>query len=108
MMRKLAFFLLLVRSTLPVAARELPPTNLVEPSDAVVAHDEPYFVSDFPGVELIYTERHLAFARDAAALEVPLNQAYQRLFGFALDETLHVGLISERNQIANGFSTQIP
>ncbi|HNC75470.1 MAG TPA: hypothetical protein PK362_11385, partial [Elusimicrobiota bacterium] len=37
-----------------------------------------------------------------------MHTQYEKQFGFALDERLYVGLISDYNQIANGFSTPLP
>ena len=39
--------------------------------------------------------------------EAILNQ-YTQEYGYALDDTLYVGLASANNQIANGYSTQMP
>jgi hypothetical protein len=73
-----------------------------------VPHDQPYYTHDSDGVQLIYTEKNLPAAQRAAALEDYLHPLYENLFGFALDETLYVGLMSDYNQIANGYSTQLP
>jgi hypothetical protein len=74
----------------------------------VVSHDKEYFKHDVENVEILYTKDNLPFAKHTAALETPLNKSYEKLYGWKLDETLYVGLISDYNQIANGFSTQWP
>lgn len=76
--------------------------------DATVSHDQPYFTSDRDNVQLIYTKKNLPFAEQAASLEHFLNNQYEKQFGFSLDERLYVGLMSDYNQIANGFSTPLP
>ena len=74
----------------------------------VVSHDEAYFTKKVRNTQLIYTEQNIPFAKQAAAVEMRLQPLYEEKFGYKMDETLHVGLISEYNQIANGFSTQYP
>ncbi len=74
----------------------------------VVMHDQSYFKADVRNTELIYTEKNLPYARQAAMREAALQPLYEATFGYIMDEPLHVGLISEYNQIANGFSTQYP
>jgi len=74
----------------------------------VVPHDEAYFTKKVRNTELIYTKQNLPFAQQAAEVEMQLQPLYEEKFGYEMDEVLHVGLISEYNQIANGFSTQYP
>lgn len=73
-----------------------------------VPNDEDYVKTDVGSTQLIHTEKNSAFAADTVALERGLNALYRQYYGFSLDSRLYVGLISERNQIANGFSTQFP
>jgi hypothetical protein len=75
---------------------------------SVVPHDEAYYTKDVRNTELIYTESNLPFARETAEIEMLLQPSYEQTFGYQMDETLYVGLISKHNQIANGFSTQYP
>lgn len=77
-------------------------------ANSVVPHDAAYYTHALPGTELIYTEANIPFAREAAAVERLLRPQYEALYGFSMDETLHVVLASRYNQIANGFSTQYP
>ena len=74
----------------------------------VVPNDEAYYKSTQGEVELIYPLSNRAVAQKAAALEKKIHQLYAPSFGFDLDSRLYVGLLSKRNQIANGFSTQFP
>ncbi len=80
----------------------------VQAEQTVVSHDEDYYTADVRNTQLIYTQKNLPFAREAAKVEMLLQPAYEKAFGYVMDEPLYVGLISDRNQIANGFSTQYP
>jgi len=74
----------------------------------VVAMDEAYFTADVRNTQLIFTRENLPAAQHAAEIEMCLQPYYEALYGYAMDETLYVGLASENNQIANGFSTPYP
>ena len=78
--------------------------------DSLVPHDKAYYkhFDTKENVEIIYTEDNLPFAKQALEIEAPLHKDYQKFYEWKLDTTLYVGLISEYNQIANGFSTQWP
>jgi len=73
-----------------------------------VVHDEPYFKHTNDNVQIIYTKENIKFAEQTNVIEPKLHQHYQHSFDWKLDETLYVGLLSHRNQIANGYSTQWP
>ena len=81
---------------------------LVQRNPTVVPHDQPYFKASVRNTELIFTEKNRAFAEHAAGIEQQLQPQYEASFGYRMDSPLYVGLISDNNQIANGFSTQIP
>lgn len=76
--------------------------------DSVVPNDKQYYKYLQENVEIIYTKDNLPYAVHTASIENKLNQDYENFFGWKLDETLFVGLISDHNQIANGFSSQWP
>jgi hypothetical protein len=76
--------------------------------DATVSHDQPYFTRDGEGFQIISTQKNKEFANKTLSLEPPLHRLYEKQYGFKLDERLYVGLISDYNQIANGFSTPLP
>lgn len=78
--------------------------------NSVVPHDKAYYTHQLrdKDIELIYTKENLPFAQQALSVELPLHKDYEQFFNWELDETLYVGLISDNNQIANGFSTQYP
>ena len=85
------------------------PSSLATGS-AVVPHDEAYYTHelDSTDVKLIYSEDNIPYAKHVADIEEPLHKDYEEFYNWKLDETLHVGIISNCNQIANGFSTQLP
>ncbi len=74
----------------------------------MVSHDHDYYHADVRNTELIFTDTNLSFVRKAAQIETLLQPLYEKSFGYKMDERLHVGLISDYNQIANGFSSQYP
>lgn len=82
--------------------------NAAQSMSSVVPHDEAYYTKSVRNTELIYTESNLPFARQAAKVEMLLQPEYEKLYGYTMDETLYVGLVSPYNQIANGFSTPYP
>lgn len=75
---------------------------------STAACDAPYFTAELGDCELIYTKANLPVAREAAAVENAMPPQYDKPYGYSMDETLYVGLLSSHNQIANGFSTPYP
>lgn len=73
-----------------------------------VANDEQYYTKDIKNTQIIYTEQNREFANETASIEAMLHPQYEESFHWKLDEKLYVGLMSESNQIANGYSTQFP
>jgi len=86
------------------------PPMMLKSGDSVVPHDKAYYTHSLSShdVQMIFTQDNMAFAQEAADIEKPLHIDYEKFFDWKLDETLYVGLISDYNQIANGFSTQWP
>ena len=75
---------------------------------AIVPGDEQYYKAGKEDVELIYTQQN-RYAAEQAMSQAPLIiETYKDSFGYAMDAPLHVGIISQQNQVANGFSTQFP
>lgn len=74
----------------------------------IVPHDQAYYTAKVRNTELIYTQKNLPFAKQAAAVEQWLQPHYEALFGYKMDEPMYVGLLSEYNQIANGFMMPYP
>lgn len=81
---------------------------LLQAASDVVPLDAQYYTADVRNTQLIFTRDNLAAARRAAEIESCLQPYYEHLYGYTMDETLYVGLASENNQIANGFSTPYP
>ncbi|WP_396588309.1 hypothetical protein [Bermanella sp. R86510] len=82
--------------------------DLVFPNSTGVAEDKAYFTYDTPRSRFIYTQDNQEFAQHAAKLSTELHPLYEQSFGYRLDTRLAVGIMSDHNQVANGFSTQFP
>jgi len=76
-------------------------------SSSVVVPDD-YLISDDENFSYVYTQEHASLMPKIKSYQHEIVKGYEREFGFKLDEKLRVGLASNNNQIANGFSTQIP
>jgi hypothetical protein len=72
----------------------------------IVAHDKAYYKYKKDDVEVLYTEDNLPFAQQVVGIQKALHKDYEEFFGWKLDETLYIGLLSSYNQIANGESSQ--
>ncbi len=72
----------------------------------VVADDQNYYKYQKNNIEIIYTKNNLPFANHVANIQTELHNNYKNFFGWKLDETLYIGLMSENNQVANAFSSQ--
>ncbi len=75
---------------------------------AIVPGDEQYYSHRDENVTFLYTKQNRYAAQQAMGLEPEINAAYEKLFGFRMDSRLFVGIISQQNQVSNGFSTQYP
>ncbi len=60
------------------------------------------------GVEVLYSDEHKDMAKKVLSYEQAIIDSYEKSFGYALDDRQRVGILSSRNQVANGYSTQIP
>ncbi|NEW61137.1 hypothetical protein GSY74_07570 [Sulfurovum sp. bin170] len=76
-------------------------------AEGVVVPDN-YKISENEDVSYVYTSEYAEILPKMKAYQQDLMQQYEDDFGYKLDDTLFVGLASKNNQIANGFSTQIP
>lgn len=81
---------------------------LVLPNTSVVPNDKNYYIEKSDDTEIVYTQDNKEVAEYTLGFEKKLLPLYNSVFGYELDSTLSVGLISSHNQIANGFSTQYP
>ena len=95
-------------TTLLIAA--LPGVAQAAPAylQANVAHDQDYVQQTVRNTRLIYPEKNADIARRAARINLKLHPAYEASYGYALDETLDVGLLSDYNQVPNGFTDFLP
>ena len=77
---------------------------------AIVPSDQPYMIYKFIDldIELTFTRQNQYAAEVALTMEPLIANKYEQTFGYTLDSTLFVGIISDQNQIANAFSTQGP
>lgn len=73
-----------------------------------VVHDETYYKHTNENTEIIFSKDNLEFANRTNAIEPEIHKHYEKSFNWKLDDTLYVGLLSHRNQIPNGYSTQWP
>ena len=75
---------------------------------AIVPGDEAYFINKDENFTLLYTKQNNYSAKISHALTPSILKAYSQSFGFVMDESLYVGLLSQQNQVANGFITPFP
>ena len=59
-------------------------------------------------VEVIYALEYDTLSQKVLGLESDLLKEYSASFGYQLDDTQYVGLLSSHNQVANAYSTQMP
>ena len=114
-MFKSTILVFLLSTTALLHANGMNSKNIIVPQtlmtgDAVVPQDDAYYTYKLKDrdIEIIYTEENIPFAKHTVEMEEQLHKDYEEFFNWKFDETLHVGLISNQNQIANGFSTQWP
>ena len=82
--------------------------NLLLANSTVVPNDKQYYKAKVYNTVLIYPKKYIDIAQNVADLEVVLQPQYEQTFSYKLDETLYVGILSEYNQITNGFTTIYP
>jgi len=76
-------------------------------AEGVVVPDD-YLISDDETLSYVYSNEHANVIPDMKVYQEEIVAAYEKEYGFKLDEKLNVGIASQNNQIANGFSTQFP
>ena len=74
---------------------------------AVVVPDDYYTVDDGE-FAYIYGDEHRGLLPDMQKYQKTVVGEYEKEFNLKMDDKLSVGLATSENQIANGFSTQIP
>jgi len=83
-------------------------TTLMMHAQSPVVPSEQYYLSQEKNATYIYSKEYSSILGDIKKYHQNILDVYQKSFGYALDDTLYTGFASLRNQIANGFSTQIP
>jgi len=76
-------------------------------AEGVVVPDD-YLISEDSKLPYIYAKEYEGIMLDIKAYQEKILESYEKEYGFKLDDKLYVGLASQNNQIANGFSTQFP
>lgn len=76
-------------------------------STQIVVPDD-YYISKDDNLSYIYSKEYREILPKIKEYQEDIISNYEREYGYKLDEKLYVGLASFKNQIANGFSTQIP
>ena len=76
-------------------------------SSSVVVPDD-YEVLEDDALTYVYGTEYKERIPHIKAYQQGVMETYEKEFGFQLDDTLRVGLATSNNQIANGFSTQVP
>jgi hypothetical protein len=73
----------------------------------VVVPDD-YIISDDENISYLYSSEYQGLFSDFSEYQKKIIQKYEKEYGYKLDQKLYVGVASNKNQIANGFSTQFP
>jgi hypothetical protein len=73
----------------------------------VVVPDD-YVISDDEKLPYVYSDEYAGMMLDMKSYQEEVIAGYEKEYGFELDDKLYVGMASQNNQIANGFSTQFP
>jgi hypothetical protein len=76
-------------------------------AEGVVVPDD-YLIIEDKDITYGYTKEYEEILPHIKKYQQNLINQYESEFDYKLDQTLYVGLASKNNQIANGFSTQIP
>jgi len=76
-------------------------------AETVVVPDD-YKISEDEELSFVYSSEYEEILPKIKQYQKDIIKQYEDEFGYKLDDTLYVGLASQNNQIANGFSTQIP
>jgi hypothetical protein len=76
-------------------------------AERVVVPDD-YQISKDEELSFVYSSEYEEILPEIKRYQKNILKQYEDEFGYKLDDTLYVGLASHNNQIANGFSTQIP
>ena len=75
---------------------------------APVVPSDPYVIENDNELTSIYSPEYAAFMGNIRSYQKKILSLYRDDFGYTLDDKLYAGFASSHNQIANGFSTQMP
>ena len=74
-----------------------------------VVPNESYFIDKSDKkIVYVYSKEYQPIIPSIKKYQKAVINTYEKEFGYELDEKIYVGLASSSNQIANGYSTQIP
>ncbi len=76
-------------------------------SAGVVVPDD-YFISEDENISYIYSKEYQGILPNIKEYQEKIIKGYEDEYGYEFDDRLYVGLASFKNEVANGFSTQIP
>ena len=77
-------------------------------SETIIVPNDDYKIYQDKNISYIYAPQYKSIVPKIKEYQRNIISQYQNEFGFKFDDRLRVGLASNNNQIANGFSTQIP
>jgi len=77
-------------------------------SETIIVPNDDYKIYQDKNISYIYAPQYKSIVPKIKEYQQNIISQYQNEFGFKFDDRLRVGLASNNNQIANGFSTQIP
>ncbi len=80
--------------------------SIIYANVAVVGDNYNKIVDD--NIEVLYSDEHKELSKKVLSYEKGIIKSYEKSFGYKLDDMQRVGILSSHNQIANGYSTQIP
>jgi|GEM_PF-608251 len=85
-------------------------SQLLMAGQTITPGDEAYYKTDLKGsnTQFIFSESSKYMADNLAKREAALHAEYEKYFGYKLDQTLYVTLVSERSQYPNSFAGQYP
>ncbi len=85
-------------------------SQLLMAGEAITPGDEAYYKVDLNGsnTQFIFSKSSKYMADDLAKREAAMHADYDKYFGYKLDDTLHVTLVSNHSQFPNSFAGQSP
>ncbi len=75
---------------------------------AVVSGDGEYEIIGDDTLKVIYSKEYPDLAQEVFQKEKQIISRYSKSYGYEMDSTLYLGILSSQNQIPNAFSNQFP